>query len=245
MSIDRAVYQQALRSDGEAIAAAGRRDIDAAVPSCPGWTMHKLLAHVGRVYRSVGRHVAERATEMIPADEIPRPPEGDAIVEWFEEGHRFVSEALAGADPDEAVWTWTGQSTMAFYFRRMAHETAVHRWDAEVAFGSPGPIDSDLATDGVSELFEVVLPFAVANWDMNLPDATLHLHRTDGDGEWLLANDGGRIQVSHEHAKGDAAVRASGTDLLLLSWERIGLNSPGVDTFGDADAARAWFALSR
>ena len=199
----------------------------------------------GRVYRSVGRHVAERATEMIPADEIPRPPEGDAIVEWFEEGHRFVSEALAGADPDEAVWTWTGQSTMAFYFRRMAHETAVHRWDAEVAFGSPGPIDSDLATDGVSELFEVVLPFAVANWDMNLPDATLHLHRTDGDGEWLLANDGGRIQVSHEHAKGDAAVRASGTDLLLLSWERIGLDSPGVETFGDADAARAWFALSR
>ena len=245
MSIDRAVYQQALRSDGEAIAAAGRRDINAAVPSCPGWKMHKLLAHVGRVYRSVGRHVAERATEMIPADEIPRPPEGDAIVEWFEEGHRFVSEALAGADPDEAVWTWTGQSTMAFYFRRMAHETAVHRWDAEVAFGSPGPIDSDLATDGVSELFEVVLPFAVANWDMNLPDATLHLHRTDGDGEWLLANDGGRIQVSHEHAKGDAAVRASGTDLLLLSWERIGLDSPGVETFGDADAARAWFALSR
>ncbi len=245
MSIDRAVYQQALRSDGEAIAAAGRRDINAAVPSCPGWKMHKLLAHVGRVYRSVGRHVAERATEMIPADEIPRPPEGDAIVEWFEEGHRFVSEALAGADLDEAVWTWTGQSTMAFYFRRMAHETAVHRWDAEAALGVPGPIDSDLAADGVSELFEVVLPFAVGNWDMTLPDATLHLHRSDGDGEWLLANDGGRIKVSHEHAKGDAAVRASGTDLLLLSWERIGLDSPGVETFGDADAARAWFALSR
>ena len=245
MSIDRAAYMEALRSDGEAIAAAGRRDIDAAVPSCPGWTMHKLLAHVGRVYRSVGRHVAERATEMIPADEIPRPPEGDAIVEWFEEGHRFVSDALAGADPDDAVWTWTGESTMAFYFRRMAHETAVHRWDAEAAFGVPGPINSDLAADGVSELFEVVLPFAVGNWDMTLPDATLHLHRTDGDGEWLLANDGGRIKVSHEHAKGDAAVRASGTDLLLLSWERIGLNSPGVETFGDADAARAWFALSR
>ncbi|MDE0605162.1 MAG: maleylpyruvate isomerase family mycothiol-dependent enzyme [bacterium] len=245
MSIDRAVYQQALRSDGEAIAAAGRRVIDAAVPSCPGWTMHKLLAHVGRVYRSVGRHVAERATEMIPADEIPRPPEGDAIVEWFEEGHRFVQDALDGADPDEAVWTWTGQSTMAFYFRRMAHETAVHRWDAEAAFGQPDAIDSDLGADGVSELFEVVLPFAVANWDMTLPDASLHLHRTDGDGEWLLVNDGGRIKVSFEHAKGDAAVRASGTGLLLLSWERIGLDSPGVETFGDADAARAWFALSR
>ncbi len=245
MSIDRAVYQQALRSDGEAIATAGRNEVNAAVPSCPGWTMHKLLAHVGRVYRSVGRHVAERATEMIPADEIPRPPEGDAIVEWFEEGHRFVQEALDGADPDEAVWSWTGQNTMAFYFRRMAHETAVHRWDAEIAFGAPSPIDSDLATDGVSELFEVVLPFAVANWDMTLPDASLHLHRTDGDGEWLLVNDGGRIKMSLEHSKGDAAVRASGTDLLLLSWERIGLDSPGVETFGDADAARAWFALSR
>lgn len=245
MSIDRAVYRQALRSDGEAIAAAGRRDINAVVPSCPGWTVHKLLAHVGRVYRSVGRHVAERATEMIPADEIPRPPEGDAIVEWFEEGHRFVQDALDGAEPDEAVWTWTGQSTMAFYFRRMAHETAVHRWDAEAAFGQPDTIDSDLGADGVSELFAVVLPFAVANWDMTLPEASLHLHRTDGEGEWLLVNDGGRIKMSHEHSKGGAAVQASGTDLLLLSWERIGLDSPGVETFGDADAARAWFALSR
>ncbi|WP_419926855.1 maleylpyruvate isomerase family mycothiol-dependent enzyme [Candidatus Poriferisocius sp.] len=245
MSIDRAVYTQALKADGEAIAEAGRRDINAAVPSCPDWTMHKLLAHVGRVYWSVGRHVAERATEMIPADEIPCPPEGAAIVGWFEEAHRFVQEALDGADPDEAVWSWAGQNTMAFYFRRMAHETAVHRWDAQAAFGEPGPIDSDLAADGVSELFEVVLPFAVANWNMALPDASLHLHRTDGEGEWLLVNDGGSIKMSREHAKGDAAVRAGGTDLLLLSWERIGLDGPGVETFGNADAARAWFALSR
>ena len=245
MGIDRAVYQEALRADGDGLAAAGRRNIDAAVPSCPGWTVHKLLAHVGRVYRSVGRHVAERATEMIPAHEIPRPPEGDAIVEWFEEGHRFVQEALAGADPDEAVWSWAGQNTMAFYFRRMAHETAVHRWDAEAAFGAPCSIDSDLGADGVSELFEVVLPFAVANWDLALPDSSLHLHRTDGEGEWLLVNDGGRIKMSLEHAKGDAAVRASGADLLLLVWERIGLDSPGVEVFGDADAAQAWFALSR
>ena len=115
----------------------------------------------------------------------------------------------------------------------------------KAAFGAPGPIDSDLGADGVSELFELVLPFSVANWDMTLPDASLHLHRTDGDGEWLLVNDGGRIKMSLEHAKGDAAVRASGTDLLLLSWERIGLDAPGVETFGDAEAARAWFALSR
>ena len=200
---------------------------------------------MGRVYRSVGRHVAERATEMIPADEIPRPPEGEAIVEWFEEGHQFVQDALDGAEPDEAVWSWAGQNTMAFYFRRMAHETEVHRWDAEAAFGEPGPIDSDLGADGVSELYEVVLPFAVANWDMALPDASLHLHRADGTGEWLLVNDGGRIKMSFEHAKGDAAVRASGADLLLLVWERIGLDRPGVETFGDADSARAWFALSR
>ncbi len=245
MSLDRAVYQQALRADGEAIAAVGRRDLNAGVPSCPGWTIHKLLAHVGRVYRSVGLHVAERATEMIPADRIPRPPEGEAIVEWFEDGHRFVQKALDGADPDDAVWSWAGQNTMAFYFRRMAHETAVHRWDAEAALGEPAPPDSDLSADGVSELFELVLPFSVANWNMTLPDTSLHLHRTDGDGEWLLVNDGGRIRMSLEHAKGDAAVRAGGAELLLLAWERIGLDTPGVEVFGNADDARAWFALSR
>ncbi|WP_419917874.1 maleylpyruvate isomerase family mycothiol-dependent enzyme [Candidatus Poriferisocius sp.] len=245
MSVDRAAYQQALRADGEAIAVAGRRDLGTQVPSCPGWTMHKLLAHVGRVYRSVGRHVAERATQMIPADQIPRPPEGNAIVEWFEDGHRFVQEALDGADPDDAVWTWAGPNNMAFYFRRMAHETAVHRWDAEAALGEPTPLDPDLSADGVSELYELVLPFTVANWDVALPATSLHLHRTDGDGEWLLVNDSGRIRMSHQHAKGDAAVRAGGAELLLLAWERIGLETPGVEVFGDAGTARAWFALSR
>ncbi|MCY4036689.1 MAG: maleylpyruvate isomerase N-terminal domain-containing protein, partial [bacterium] len=63
MTINRAVYREALQSGGEAIAAAGKRDLEAGVPSCPGWTVHQLLAHVGRVYRSVGRHVAERAVE--------------------------------------------------------------------------------------------------------------------------------------------------------------------------------------
>jgi len=245
MSTEQAVYREVLRAGGEAVAAAGRRDLDAAVPSCPGWTVHRLLAHLGRVYRSVGRHVAERATEMIPADQIPRPPaESAAILEWFEQGHRFVQEALDGAGPDEAVWSWADQHTVAFYVRRMAHETEIHRWDAEAAFGEPSPIDSDLGADGVSELFEVLLPFA-PNWDAALPDASLHLHRTDGAGEWLLVNDGGSVKVSRQHAKGDAAVRASGGDLMLLAWGRIGLDSPGVEAFGDADAARAWLALSR
>ncbi|MCY4162959.1 MAG: maleylpyruvate isomerase family mycothiol-dependent enzyme [bacterium] len=245
MNLQRATYQNALKVGGEAIAEAGRENLQAEVPSCPGWTLERLIAHVSRVYRSVARHVSEKATQMIPAEEIPRAPQGDGLLDWFIESHRLVQDALDAANPDEPVWNWAGQPTMEFYIRRMAHETTVHRWDAEAAVGQPSTIDADLACDGVSELYEVVLPFTTTNWRAELPTSSLHLHRTDGDGEWLIVAHGDSIKVTHEHAKGDAAVRASAAHLLLLSWERIGLDSPDIQTFGDATAAQSWFALSR
>ncbi len=245
MTLQRTHYQQALKAGGEAVLAVGKQDLTAAVPSCPGWDVARLLAHLSRVYRSVARHVSEKATQMIPAEEIPRAPEGSGLLDWFSESHVLVQEALDAANPDEPVWTWAGQPNIAFYIRRMAQETAVHRWDAEAALGVPSLVDAELACDGVSELYEVVLPFVTSNWGVELPTSTLHLHRTDGPGEWLICAQDDRICVTYEHAKGDAAVRASANDLLLLSWERISLDSADVTTFGEPAAAAAWFGLSR
>ena len=75
----------------------------------------------------------------------------------------------------------------------------------------------------------------------DFPTSTLHLHRTDGDGEWLLSSQDDRLVVSHEHARGDAAARGSASDLVLLVWGR---RQPTLEVFGDEAVLDAWLALS-
>ena len=73
------------------------------------------------------------------------------------------------------------------------------------------------------------------------PSSTLHLHRTDGDGEWLLSSAGDQLVVGHEHAKGDAAARGTASDLNLLVWGR---RQPTLEVFGDEAVLDAWLALA-
>ena len=49
-----------------------------------------------------------------------------------------LGRILGDADPAASVWTWAPQKDVAFIVRRMALETAVHRWDAEAAAASRG-----------------------------------------------------------------------------------------------------------
>jgi hypothetical protein len=107
----------------------------------------------------------------------------------------------------------------------------VHRVDAQLAGGVVAPVPVELALDGIDEYFLManvrVLPqrpgFALGG--------TVHLHATDGDGsgsgsgEWMLADHDGRIAVTAEHGKGDAAVRGTASDLLLGLWGRLDLRA--------------------
>ena len=64
-------------------------------------------------------------------------------------------------------------------------------------------------------------------------DATVHLHCTDAEGEWLVANRDGEVTVTQEHAKGDVAARGTASDLLLFLWGRVPADA--LEVFGDAD----------
>ena len=225
-------------ADGRRLIDVSARDLAAPVPSCPGWTTTDLLAHVGRVWRSVTAHVARESTEMIPGTEIPEAPPGPAVVEFADEGLAQLLDVLTAADPATRVWTWAARQDVGFYQRRMHQETLVHRVDAELALDDPTPVDTDDGADGVDELCEVML--AGRSGDA-LPGGSLHLHRTDGDGEWLLEVVDGVVGVRPEHTKGDAALRGTGDELLLVMWGRRPLE--GVECFGDAAVARAWVDL--
>ena len=236
-AMERSSYVTSVRADAERLlAAAGPGALDRPVPTCPGWTVERLVGHLGRVHRWTAGWVATGA-----GPEMERPPAGPDVVPWTRAGTDELVAALAGEGGDGTVATWAGPQPASFWPRRMAIETAIHRWDAENAVGAAGPIAVDLAVDGVDVLLSVILPFR-GTGDLGPAGATIHLHATDPDvsgGEWLVTvADGGGVKVEPVHAKGDVAVRGPASDLLLLLYNRVGTD--GCQVFGDEGLLARW-----
>ncbi|MFT4987241.1 MAG: hypothetical protein ACI9BK_000008 [Acidimicrobiales bacterium] len=210
-----------------------------------GWTMRELVAHLGGVYSFVIASITSEGTAAPQVGTEAKAPEGDDINDWFAERRTSLLVALSGAQPDKAVWTFTGTRTVGWWMRRMASETAVHRWDAEAGItlvGDVDPFDSDLAADAIDEYHEVSLRFSSSSPNRTYPAESIHLHRSDGPGEWMLVSDGqGGVAITHEHGKGDAAVRGSASELLLWTWGRP---THDLQIFGDEAVAAAWQALA-
>ena len=221
----------------EAAQAAGP---SAPVPSCPGWTVSDLLVHCasGDYW---ARTIAERqTTERVPVELPEDPPTGEALAPWFLAGAQALIDALRKTDPSTSVWTFSpADRTAHFWYRRRAHETSIHRIDAQLAAGrTPVPIDGPMASDGVDEF----LTFFVPRWGKAAVGAgeTLHFHCTDVGGEWLLRGSDDDVTVSREHAKGDVAARGSASDLMLLVWGRA--PTAQVEVLGDADLLNRFLA---
>ena len=92
--------------------------------------------------------------------------------------------ALVDADPSAPAMTFGRDRTMAFWFRRMAHETLVHRVDAEQAHGYQSAVDLDLAVDGVAELFDVYIT-GYPEWASLHPSEDVVRVET-GEREWTV-----------------------------------------------------------
>ncbi len=226
-----------IRHDGGRLIDLAAADPVAKVPACPGWSAARLLSHSGRVWNSVALHVERLTPEPISGSEVPRADEG-LEVEYARTAHAKVVAALDSADPAESVWTWAGDGTVGFYLRRMHQETLIHRIDAEQAAGEPSEVAAVDAADGVDELMCLLLPASVSN----APAGSLHLHQTDGPGEWMMNGVDGNVVASIGHEKGDAAIRATAADLLLAGWQRRSLE--GLEIFGDRAIAEEWMTLS-
>jgi predicted lipid carrier protein YhbT len=112
----------------------------------------------------------------------------------------------------------------------------MHASDATSAAGSRWTIPADVAADGVDEMLGWFLPRRLARssaeWGAG---RTIHLHRTDGEGEWMVTI-ADPPTVARGHGKGDLAVRGPASDLLM--WT---MNRPAeVEVFGDDALAAAW-----
>ena len=223
-------YIAALRREGELLAAAAERaGMAAAVPSCPGWAVRDLLKHTSYVHRW--------ATEIV-AGGLARPPAGASEAEilsqgpgdaglpgWFREGHAALVGALSQAPPDLDCWAFlAAPSPLAFWARRQAHETGIHRADAEQAAGRAAApaFEPAFAADGVDELIMGFLARNIRRASWPGVEGSLAIHVADGadSSDWLVAGGSGEPGVSRGTGPAECDVTGHARDLYLTLWNR-------------------------
>jgi uncharacterized protein (TIGR03083 family) len=225
----------AVRREGEALVAASRQGPDEPVPTCPDWTVADLAQHVAGVYTWAGTIAHERLTG--PPTEL-KLPDGETSVDVLAEALEDLVEALRSCDADTPMWNWGGGDQVAtFWARRMAHESAVHRFDAQRAHGLAQPIDADLAHDGIDELVDVVLPGLAKRDGRPLPTGTYLFVSTD-DGNWAVQTGADGIRRLDAAKEPDVTVRGTASALLLAATNRVPWTSLEVE--GQADLLDAW-----
>jgi uncharacterized protein (TIGR03083 family) len=213
--------------------------VDATVPTCPGWMVRDLVLHVGRVHRWVATMVASGATTRADFPPAPEDAAQDELLAWAREASAELVDTLRRADPDGDVWTFGEPRSVRFWLRRMAQETSIHGWDAAQAAGSPIDLPGAVAADGIDEFGEMILPRVIRSIGDKWDGESIHLHRTDGEGEWLWTlGPGPEVKVERSHAKGALALRGSASDLLLWAANRHGVEP--LEVFGDGAIAARW-----
>ncbi len=238
----------ALRREGALFAAAAERtEFSAAIPSCPDWRMRDLVRHLGGVHRWATASVAGRLTVPPSKEEedacFDSAPADDRLIEWFRAGHAALVQALESAPADLACWSFlAAPSPLAFWARRQAHETGIHRADVESATGSITPYPPDFAADGIDE---ILLGFASRPGGRLRSEThrTLALQATDADRDWLVNILPEGIEVRLETAAAECTVCAGASDLHLLLWNRRTYD--GLDVRGDVDLLDLWRKMVR
>jgi uncharacterized protein (TIGR03083 family) len=201
--------------------AVDRAGLDAAVPSCPGWTVRDLVDHLSEVYRH------KSACIRLGVEPEPWPPErdlSDPVAELRAASAELLAELAGHAGSDPAATWHEPDQTVGFWSRRMAQETAVHRVDAELAAehagaGSVHPVAADLAADGVDE---VLVVFAEGDWsDIPQPGPDLVVRLEVPERTWTvhLLPEALRVEQGATVEPG-VTVAGQASDVLLWLWGR-------------------------
>ena len=217
------------------------------VPTCPEWTLQQLFRHVGRGNRWAAQIVADRRDTALDPREVRdgKPPDDmDAAIDWLNAGAALILDSVDDVGADTEVWTFIGPRPAQWWIRRRLHEATVHKADAAIALGIDVELAPEVAADGIDEWLERVA--VETNAESSPLDAgrTLHLHATDdalgAAGEWTITGTGDGVAWSHEHGKGDVALRGGAKDLLLAVVRRKSAADGGIEVFGDTAVWDGW-----
>jgi uncharacterized protein (TIGR03083 family) len=228
-----------LAADGPLLtAAAASAGLDAPVPSCPEWVVRDLVRHQGGVHRwATGIVTGPRMQPWrVDLDEVVGAwPDDAGLLDWFAAGHAALVRALSDADPTLNCWTFlAAASPLAMWARRQAHETAMHRVDAELAAGRAiTPFPAEFAADGVDELLACFIT-RPRRYPMSAdPPRSLRVRCTDAAGDWLVRIGPDSVATTKPGADDGADCLVSGLaeNLYLALWNRR--STDGVAVTGD------------
>ncbi|MGI5452479.1 maleylpyruvate isomerase family mycothiol-dependent enzyme [Streptomyces sp. CA-249302] len=238
--METAEYVRILDREGGLLAvAAEEAGTDAKVPTCPEWQVRDLVRHTGMVHRWAAAFVAEGHTSYQPDGGLPEL-DGEELLAWFREGHRYLVDTLASASPDVRCWHFLpAPSPLAFWARRQAHETTVHRVDAESARGgTPSPIAPAFAVDGVDELLRGFHARGRSKVRSDEPRVLRVRAVDENDAVWTvrLSQEAPATERDWTEDDVDCEVAGPAGQLYLSLWNRV----PFPHVTGDASVAALW-----
>lgn len=216
----------------------------AEVPGCPNFTLAETLRHVGSVHRVTTLW----ARDGHRPEQWQRSPSDDDLVGFVRTGVTELLAELGRHDPAESCDTWwPADRTHGFWWRRMAHETTVHRVDIEAAAGGPvHAVDPDLALDGIDELLFVWFGYRLGELGMSSPQQG-SVALSAADRRWLAIFERGRSVARRVEAadarSADAMVSGSPMEIYLWCWGR--LPDQSVRISGDQEAVGQLWTLLR
>ena len=234
--MDVAQHLAHLDADGRMLAdAADRAGWDAKVVACE-WTVRDLVTHTGGIHRwaaDIVRTGSDTGDTECGRAVGTGPDDGDLLA-WFREGHRALVQTLTDAPDDVHAFTFLpAPSAKAFWSRRQAHETAMHRADAESASGEITAFAPDFAQDGIAE---IVQGFAARKSNAIATSGVIGLAATDGP-DWRIVLGGEHIAAEPgDIADAGATVGGTSSDLYLWLWNR----PSGAVVTGDQALADEW-----
>jgi uncharacterized protein (TIGR03083 family) len=231
-----------LDDDGRRLAdVAESAGLDADVPTCPGWRVRDLLGHLGGVHRWAASYVTTGRPGPCTDEEKAAfftPVPDDRLVGWFRDGHRALVDTLADAGETMTCWTFLpAPSPLAFWARRQAHETAIHRADAESVIAGVPRWDPVFAGDGIAELFHGFFSRPRGRLVAD-PARSLAVAASDADAAWTITIGPESRSVTADQQPADLTITGPAVDLYLLLWNRVGTER--LDLRGDPAVLALW-----
>jgi uncharacterized protein (TIGR03083 family) len=231
------------------------------VPSCPGWTVADLVVHVARVYLHKAAIIRTgEEPDPWPPPGLAQPAQiGEPPLALLGRAYGELRAEFRAHEPATTVPTWFGpDQTVAFWIRRMAQETAIHRIDAELAARLPvTPVPGDLAADGVDEVLKRMLAYSSQEWPEDFAEMEGgHLAAEDGQDAiaisvgrqaWTI-RPSPRLVVVEDGGHRDPRVLIQGPPGAVLRWlwGRADDDAGGIELAGDpawADYLRRLLAV--
>lgn len=253
MSVEIAEHIRVLEREAKLFAeAAEQGGFEVPIDSCPGWTMRDLVRHLSEIHLWAAGHVARTAVTL-EVDDVSNLvaawpdlavfwPADDDLIGYYLETNANLVRHLESAPPDLDTWTFLpAPSPLAMWARRQAHETAVHRFDAESAARISSHFDPAFASDGVDELLMAFAPRA-ESFPVEAP-RTMAVHAVDTADRWhiTMAPDG--ITAGRSGDAADVSLAGTAADLYLALWNRG--DGSAIEVTGDQSALEAWHTNHR